>query len=841
MSLLNHLSLRGRFLVAPFIGVILILVLSFTSYAIIRSHSDLFQQLSDSNLPQVSQLTHVTVLLLNNHNKLSDLLYSPTRIPDEEQVYNQGRLILDELHRLDNQLSSNISSSQTIIINQVNVLAQIKQAFSHYREAVIGAIELSTVDANLAYKELGNANKSLYHLNNLLSTLSEYHVQNLTTQSDFVNDSLYDNNIMTIVTVTLVIFMIYSALYFSKHMSSGLEKINHALINLSEGRTDISLPIQNDEYLQQLISAVDKFKQTMETNVEQQASLNDTIDALTDSKERYSSLLHLVATAIIVIDDKQRIVMFNKAAELTFGYTSQEIIGQSLNLLIPEPHRHQHKIDIENFNHSDIDIVPVMKRNPVIALRKNGEQFFIEASIGKMKLINETLMTAAITDITERINAEEKILHQAHFDALTNLPNRFLSLDRLTQLINETRRKNTLVAVIFLDLDDFKKVNDSLGHETGDKLLIDASERLRNSLRIGDTVGRLGGDEFIILLDGLAEESEVIPMVENIINQFRNAFEIDDHELILTASIGISIFPEDGNSASELLRHADAAMYHAKELGRNTYSYFTKTMNQAVSRRLSLEEQMHGALERTEFKLLYQPQVDIASGHITGVEALLRWTNPVLNDVFPDEFIPIAEQTGMILPLGQFVLTEALKMTRYWQELGHENFQIAINLSPTQFREPNLVNFIKESIHQSGVPAESLKLEITEGVLMTGHGFITDALNELNHLGVGLAMDDFGTGYSSLSYLRNYPFDTLKIDRSFVRDISTSSAVCELVNATISMAHGLGLKVVAEGVETNEQLTYLSSLNCEYAQGYLFSKPVSSDEISKMLQLQTYS
>lgn len=836
MRLLNYLSLRERFLVAPFIGIVLILILSFTSYTIIRSHSDFFQQLSDSNLPQISQLSHVAVLLLNNHNRLSDLLYTSGSSFDEEQVYEHGRLILNELHRLESQLETNLASSKIVIVNHVDILAQIKQAFVHYREAIISAIELATVDVNLANNELINANKSLYQLNDLFLTLSEDHISNLAAQSDFVNESLYDNYIMTAMAFALVLLMIFSALYFSAHMSSGLEQVNSALIHLSKGKTDIVLPDQNDEYMKQLIAAVAIFKQAIKTNIEQQANLNKTIDELTDSKERYFSLLTLVPTAIIAIDNKHRIVMFNKAAELIFGYSCQEILGQSLDKLVPNQHRHLHRGLIEGFNHSDKDYITTMKRKPVTALKKNGEQFFIEASLGKIKLHNKTLMTAAITDVTERINAEDKILHQAHFDALTNLPNRFLSLDRLTQLINESPRKNKLIFVLFLDLDDFKKVNDSLGHETGDKLLIEAAERLRSSVRIGDTVGRLGGDEFIIILDGMAETSDAIPVVENLINQFRSAFKIDNHELILTASIGISIFPGDGNSASELLRHADSAMYYAKEQGRNTYSYFTKLMNQKVSRRFSLEEQMHGALERGEFKLLYQPQVDVISRHIVGVEALLRWTNPVLAEVFPDEFIPIAEQTGMILSLGQFVLTEALKMTAHWQSLSAVGFRIAVNLSPTQFRDPNLVDFIKGAIHESGIPAEFLELEITEGVLMTGHGFISDALNALNEFNIGLAMDDFGTGYSSLSYLHNYPFDTLKIDRSFISYIGGNSAACELINAMITMAHGLGLKVVAEGVETEEQLAYLSSLDCEYAQGYLFSKAVSSDEITRMLQ-----
>ena len=441
-------------------------------------------------------------------------------------------------------------------------------------------------------------------------------------------------------------------------------------------------------------------------------------------------------------------------------------------------------------------------------------------------------------EISERKLAEEKILHQAHFDSLTDLPNRLLSLDRLSQLLKDAQRNNEKVAVMFLDLDDFKKVNDTLGHETGDKLLIEAAERLSQIVRKGDTVGRLGGDEFIILLGGLTSAVDARAVAENLLNTFREAFKIDGRQLVLTTSVGIAVYPDDGGIPSELLRNADSAMYHSKELGRNTYSYFTDEMNQQVSRRLVLEEHMHGSLERGEFVLSYQPQVDIKSGDIISAEALLRWHNPVLGEVLPCEFVPIAEQSGFIVSIGQFVLTEALSMASKWQKQSSLPFKIAINLSPRQFRDPELVTFIDTALREFGVSAATLELEITEGVLMDGHAAVNNALSNLNELGISIAMDDFGTGYSSISYLRNYPFDIMKIDRSFVQDISTDPAARELINAVISMAHGLGLKVVAEGVETEEHLIYLASKGCEIGQGDFFSEPVSAEAMTAILERQ---
>jgi len=417
------------------------------------------------------------------------------------------------------------------------------------------------------------------------------------------------------------------------------------------------------------------------------------------------------------------------------------------------------------------------------------------------------------------------------------LPNRFLSLDRLSQLLSEAVRNKDMVAVLFIDLDDFKKINDSLGHETGDNLLIEAAKRLRSVMRSGDTVGRLGGDEFIVLLGGLSEASDALPIAENLLGEFREPFSIDERELMITTSVGIAVYPDDGEDASELLRNADSAMYHSKDLGRNTYSYFTDAMNQQVSRRLALEAQIHGALERNEFSVFYQSKINMLTGKIMGAEALLRWSNPALGNISPIEFIPIAEQTGLIVPIGQYVLTEALEKTVQWQKSYNPDFKIAVNVSPRQFREPGLVPFIDSAINNSGIQGQYLELEITEGVLMSGHSYIDEALAAINDLDISIAMDDFGTGYSSLSYLRSYPFDVLKIDRSFINDITIDLADRELTNAAIAMAHGLNLKVVAEGVETEEQLTLLKKLNCDYGQGYLFSKPVSAEDFTDLLKV----
>lgn len=439
-------------------------------------------------------------------------------------------------------------------------------------------------------------------------------------------------------------------------------------------------------------------------------------------------------------------------------------------------------------------------------------------------------------DISEKKQQEAHILRQAHFDGLTGLPNRFLAMDRLSQMLKEASRDHHKIAILFLDLDGFKRVNDTLGHETGDRLLVQAAERLKSAVRDGDSVCRLGGDEFVVLLRNLTELSDAKTVANNLIAHFRHPFRLDERELVVTTSIGIAVYPSDGETPTELLRNADTAMYHSKEQGRSTYNFFTNEMNLHVSRGLEVEEQLHGALERQEFTVYYQPVVDLAHSRVVAAEALLRWDNPALGSVSPEEFIPIAEQTGVILGIGRFVLQQAVINALQWREMIDGGFKIAVNLSPRQFRDTTLIDFILSLLKQSGLGPETLVLEVTEGVLMSGHQELEKALMQLHDTGIRLAMDDFGTGYSSLSYLRKFPFDVLKVDRSFVHDLTIDPADAELVNASILMAHGLGLEVVAEGVETEDQLIRLRQMQCEYAQGYLFSRPIEADAFSKLLQ-----
>ncbi|XQW86375.1 EAL domain-containing protein [Thalassotalea piscium] len=549
--------------------------------------------------------------------------------------------------------------------------------------------------------------------------------------------------------------------------------------------------------------------------------------AQAESKDQtLEAVFEAIPDFFFLMEEDGTIIDYRANNKENLDISPTQFIGQSMMDILPD--------DVSIKFKSYIDKV-VMVGHGVLSfeyeLTQPQEALYFEARISY--LADQKRIVAIIRDITEQHKSAQVIRKQAYFDTLTTLPNRFLSLDRLSQMINEAERNNEKTAVLFLDLDDFKKVNDSLGHEVGDKLLVESANRLKQTLRKGDTIGRLGGDEFIVLIRGITNANSTLSIAESLQSAFREPFKIDGRELILTLSIGIAIYPENGSCASDLLRNADTAMYQAKASGRNLYSFFTEEMNVNMIRRLEIEEQMHGALERNEFEVYYQPQFDVNKKSIVGAEALLRWHNVTLGNIGPDEFIPIAENTGLIVPIGKYVIEQALQFLNLWQKDHQNSFTIAVNLSPRQFRDKTLLNFIKASLQNEQVQAANLELEITEGVLMSAQSYIDEVLSEMHKMGIKLSMDDFGTGYSSLSYLRQYDFDVLKVDRTFINGITLNKSDRDLVNATIAMSHSLGLTVVAEGVETNEQLEILEELGCDFVQGYYFSKPLPAHELLK--------
>ena len=429
----------------------------------------------------------------------------------------------------------------------------------------------------------------------------------------------------------------------------------------------------------------------------------------------------------------------------------------------------------------------------------------------------------------------ERLRQWAESDPLTNLPNRARLRTRLVEAIDHARRDGRQRALLFIDLDRFKNINDSLGHAVGDELLIQVARRLSGAVRAGDTVGRLGGDEFVILLEQLGHADQAAQVAQALLDAASGQYAVAGHELAVTPSIGIAVYPADGEDAETLLKNADSAMYHAKSAGRNNYQFFTAAMNTRVREHLQMENSLRQALARGELSLHYQPQFNLESDRLCGCEALLRWHSPSLGQVPPDKFIPIAEDSGLIVPIGEWVLNEACRQAMAWREQGLPELTVAVNVSPVQFRHADLAEQVERALRDSGLPPQLLELELTESVLAENLEQVSATLERLRRLGVHLAMDDFGTGYSSLSYLKYFKLDTLKIDRSFISDLTNSDDYAALTIAIIGMAHSLGMSCIAEGIETASQQDFLRWHGCSIGQGYLFSRPLPPTAMAELL------
>lgn len=536
---------------------------------------------------------------------------------------------------------------------------------------------------------------------------------------------------------------------------------------------------------------------------------------------------------IVMITDRTGIVEYiNPAFTQVTGYTSSEVIGRKANLLKSgrqsgDFYRQLWQTLLAGEAFSDV----------FINQRSDGTCYYESKTItpvmDKTGAITHFISTGK--DISEQMQTQERLNFMAHHDVLTELPNRALFLDRVKQALARARWHKRRLAIMFMDIDSFKYINDSLGHEVGDQLLISIARRLHDNLRDGDTIARFGGDEFVIMLDDIARETDVTAMAHKLLEALRPTFDINGMALHITASIGISLYPADGDEAQTLLRNADNAMYRAKESGKNTYKFFSNDMSVRAFERLTLENSLRQALKRHEFLLHYQPLLQVATSQIIGVEALLRWKHPDLGLLAPNDFIPILEETGLIVPVGEWILEQACTDLQQLQENSTDEFIMSVNISARQINDPGFDVLLGRVIRQSNISGTWLQLEMTESTLMRYTADVIKTLGKIRQHGISIALDDFGTGYSSLSYLKRFPIDTLKIDRSFIRDVISNPDDAALTTAIIAMAKSLNLKVIAEGVENLQQLTFLQQHACTAIQGYLVSKPGPLDEIARFM------
>jgi len=547
----------------------------------------------------------------------------------------------------------------------------------------------------------------------------------------------------------------------------------------------------------------------------------------------WSKVFEHSGQAIMITDTQNRLVSVNQAFVDILGYTPKEVIGHNPNMLSSGKH------DTAFYQAMWQDVLEKgFWKGEIWNRHKDGHLVpeWLHITTTKNKRGRITNHIAIFTDASAYKEKEAHIEHLAQHDMLTGLPNRVLLEDRLSQAIAHADRRNDLVAVMFIDLDRFKLINDTLGHHVGDKLLQEVGIRLTMEVRDEDTVSRQGGDEFIVVLRELETAKDAMVIAENLVAELSTEYRIEGHTLRVTPSIGISLYPLDANDAETLVRNADAAMYHAKEMGRANFQFFTNDLNQALSERLQLEQELRAAMDKQQFSLHFQPQVRLSDGLTTGVEVLLRWFHPQHGAIGPDRFIPLAEDTNLIQPLGNWVLEQAVTRLAQWQGTPLQSLQMSVNVSVRQLEAPDFCAFIESLINTHRIDPTRLKLEITETALMHDVEKSAHHLTLLHQLGLHISVDDFGTGYSSLAYLKNLPIDELKIDREFIRNVDHNTYDEGISRAIIALANTLNLQLVAEGVETEKQRRFLQIAGCRYAQGYLFARPMPYEELLEYLK-----
>ena len=616
-------------------------------------------------------------------------------------------------------------------------------------------------------------------------------------------------------------------------MADYYHKLQKQIANLLQG-VDLTQPPW-PEFLQSVNNTYRQDEFELRT-LEQSLTLS--AEELLMANEEMHAVFQAIPDQLFHINKDNRIVIYKSGNNDTHYLTSNKLINKSIEDVTSRDVSVRFLQGLEKLRE---DKKPVSFEFTLIHERR---VFYYEV---RMMPVKGTQAIALVRDITERKLAEEQIAYLAYHDSLTGLPNTRLFKDRLLQGIEQAKRNDKMMAVLFLDLDRFKLINDTMGHDVGDQLLQVISERLMEAVRRTDSiamntisamsssVARLGGDEFTIMLEDISGTQTVSRICERLIELVSRPLELRGQEVYTSVSIGIAIYPHDGDSVDVLLKNADVAMYHAKEHGRNNYQFFTESMNQASEERFQLENSMRKALQNNEMKLYYQPQVSVASGQIVGMEALIRWQHPEKGFISPASFIPIAEESGLIVQIGEWVIQEACRQSAKWRKSGFKPVRISVNVSAKQLQEESLVDTIKQNFETYGVDANTLGIELTETAIIVEPELALTRLEMIKQLGIKLSMDDFGTGYSSLSYLKRFPIDTLKIDQSFIRSVTVDNEDGALVKAIIAMAHALGMDVVAEGVELQEQLEFLGVHGCDTMQGYLFSRPVPSAELEKLL------
>lgn len=829
------MSIRLRLLYSASAIILIAILLGFLSLSSTLSIQHKYQRLSQQSLPLIEHLKDLQLNALRVVSSTSEAgllkvlgTNEGKHKEEESELADEGIEGLQQAFnlyiKLINQYFPDKASQAYFIEQEAKTLIDISNRFFEELESTGNDEELLEIKEEMEYSEtrfLGLVREAVAQENKENEAISS-------TVIEAMNDHIL---LLLLGAVVLISSALLLAWLNARYIVRPLLMLQHATQHISSGRYEFASPQLSDDEFGKLFKAFNN----MSYELEQQKK------ELSESHKHTENILQAMEDMLISVNGDGIMLKVNRATCEQLGYSERFLLGKSIerllepsidgsNLSLTERYNPDHSGHIEsNLINKDGTSLPVL-----ISINR------IASSVGKP---DGFLLVA--TNITERKVAEEEIHRLAFYDSLTNLPNRTLFKDRLSQALKfETRQKQHL-AVLFLDIDDFKQVNDSLGHSVGDQLLHEISRLITETLRDSDvvthggndlilpTLSRHGGDEFLILLPFIEQPEDAGIVAARILHKMLSPINLGGHELYTALSIGIAIFPEDGHSEQTLIQNADTALYSAKAAGKNQFAFFKQSMNRSVMRRMDIENNLRNALEKDQFRLFYQPQISLQTGKVVGMETLIRWIHPEWGIVSPVEFIPVAESSGMIIAIGEWVIHEACQQWSRWQAEGYNPAKLSINLSAIQFKSEKLGSCIRTMIEQTGIAADSLVFEITESALMLDAESTLAQLHMLKGLGVRLSVDDFGTGYSSLKYLKSFPLDYLKIDRAFVQDLENSNSDREIVSTIIHMAKNLKLELVAEGVETPGQLRLLQQEGCDSMQGFLLSKPIDAQQYER--------
>jgi diguanylate cyclase (GGDEF)-like protein/PAS domain S-box-containing protein len=856
-------------MIGPILGLVLIIILTVSYLNQINRQNELIRDIAHQDLELLGHYTDMFTQLSNNHIALYELLNKAGKDLDEGEVYDRGTSILDNIVVITKELEQiENGSSQTLGVKTLNKesLNIVSEYISKYRNACISAVEMVTVALELAPKYLSKADKHFLFIHeNFSKNLSSAREEIRLELENKIQDNRLRSHKIVVVglmsAIAITIFGYFISLFLSRRLQEQINKLKE--IRKSQFKDDLDDTIER-EVLDE-VSEIDKgiklFEYLLDTVRKQEEELSNANKELelkvkrrTDSLSKVNEILKVEISqrdiiekelhifkkmfdstdeAVLICDDETNIININKAFVKCYGYSYEEVIGKKPNLLSSGHHNEKFYKEIwVGLNAHGYWSGEIWDK------RKNGEVFPQWVTINAVYDVNKnvTQYISLYRDISEIKETEKRLEHLAFYDALTGLPNRILFNERLNHEILNAKRNGKKLAVLFIDLDRFKYVNDTLGHSFGDDILVGFGFRILGALRECDTVSRLGGDEFTVIASDIEDDKAAEATATKIIDALRQPVMVDSHELHVGGSIGIAMYPEHGGDAETLKSHADLAMYKAKTDGRNRYSLYNDSLKQESAQHLSLLSDLTGALENNEFSLVYQPILDLKTKQPVSAEALIRWTQKDGVSVSPVHFIPMAEESGVVEYIDQWVLETACKEAMLWQDIYGKPLHVNVNLSSSFFQKKENPELLEKILSKTGYSPKQLCLEITETAVISNPQLAKTNLHAITEMGACIALDDFGTGFSSLNHLLHFPLSRIKIDRSFIKNMDADIANEAIVRSLIDLANNLDLNVVAEGVETLAHHELLVKLKCQYGQGYYYSKPVSSMEFRNWLE-----